>query len=276
MGCITSRGDPRDVLCVNPKLADTCKDLASLPEGSIIGTSSIRRAAQLRRRYPGLKFADLRGNVPTRLAKLDAEDSQYAGIILAAAGLLRLGMGARITQYLSKDSGGMLYAVGQGALGIEIRSDDEAMKGLLAKIWCERTARACLAERSLLRTLEGGCSVPIGVETEWKKPKRGVATGIEPADEYGQDGQAIEEAQDSEVGDDEELLLRTIVVSVDGKDFVETEMTRKVGSVADAEAFGKDIAKILVEKGADKILEKISKDKQWDAKKRLEAEAGSK
>ncbi|KAF2806536.1 uncharacterized protein BDZ99DRAFT_394629 [Mytilinidion resinicola] len=274
LGCICPREDPRDVLCVSPKLASTCKDLASLPEDSVIGTSSVRRAAQLRRLYPGLKFADLRGNVPTRLAKLDSEDSQFGGIILAAAGLIRLGLQARITQYLSKDSGGMLHAVGQGTLAIEVRSNDTAMKELLAKVGSERNARASLAQRALLRALEGGCSVPIGVETEWKSPKKGVATGIEPAREYGQDGKALEEEQDDdEVGDDEELLLRAIVVSVDGKDFVETEMLRKVASVAEAETFGQDIAKILVAKGADKILEKISKDKQWDAKKRLEAEA---
>jgi hydroxymethylbilane synthase len=275
IGCICPREDPRDVLCVHPKLASTCKDIASLPKGSVIGTSSIRRAAQLRRVYPGLKFADLRGNIGTRLAKLDAEDSQYAGIILAAAGLKRLGWEARITQYLSKDNGGMLYAIGQGALAIEVRSNDEAVKELLAKVGSERSSRACLAERALLRTLEGGCSVPIGVETEWRKnpKKEGVATGAEPAQEYGQNGKEFEQIQSDEIGDDEELLLRSVVVSADGKDFVEVEVVRKVGSVTEAEAFGQDIAHMLVAKGADKILEKISKDKQWDAKKRLEAEA---
>ena len=211
----------------------------------------------------------MRGNVGTRLAKLDAEDSPFAAIILAAAGLKRLGMEDRITQYLSKDSGGMLYAVGQGALAIEVRENDTVVKEMLAKIGSERTTWACSAERALLRSLEGGCSVPIGVETEWRGGKRGVAAGVEPAKEYGKDGNAIEE-QDDEILDNEELVLRTIVVSVDGTESVETEMIRKVASVADAEAMGRDIAKILVEEGADKILEKINKEKQWAAKKELD------
>lgn len=269
IGCICPREDPRDVLVVSPKLSSICKNLASLPEGSTIGTSSVRRAAQLRRLYPTLKFADVRGNVGTRLAKLDAEDSPFAAIILAAAGLKRLGMEERITQYLSKDSGGMLYAVGQGALAIEVRENDTVVKEMLAKIGSERTTRACSAERALLRSLEGGCSVPIGVETEWRGGKRGVAAGVQPAKEYGKDGNAIEE-QDDEILDNEELVLRTIVVSVDGTESVETEMIRKVASVADAEAMGRDIAKILVEEGADKILEKINKEKQWAAKKELD------
>lgn len=269
IGCICPREDPRDVLVVSPKLSSICKNLVSLPEGSTIGTSSVRRAAQLRRLYPTLKFADVRGNVGTRLAKLDAEDSPFAAIILAAAGLKRLGMEDRITQYLSKDSGGMLYAVGQGALAIEVRENDTVVKEMLAKIGSKRTTWACSAERALLRSLEGGCSVPIGVETEWRGGKRGVAAGVEPTKEYGKDGKAIEEEQDDEILDSEELVLRTIVVSVDGTESVEIEMIRKVASVADAEAMGRDIAKALVEEGADKILEKINKEKQWVAKKEL-------
>ena len=269
IGCICPREDPRDVLVVSPKLSSICKTLASLPEGSTIGTSSVRRAAQLRRLYPTLKFADVRGNVGTRLAKLDAEDSPFAAIILAAAGLKRLGMEDRITQYLSKDSGGMLYAVGQGALAIEVRDNDTVVKEMLAKIGSERTTRACSAERALLRSLEGGCSVPIGVETEWRDGKREVIAGVELAKEYGKDRKVIEEEQDDEILDSKELVLRTIVVSVDGTESVETEMIRKVTSVADAEAMGSDIAKVLFEKGADKILEMINKEKQWAVKKEL-------
>jgi hydroxymethylbilane synthase len=160
LGVILERADPRDVLIVSPRLPkDT--SLASLPAGSTIGTSSVRRSAQLRRIYPGLKFADLRGNVGTRLAKLDAEDSPYAAIILAAAGIERMGWENRITQYLSSGNGGMLHAVGQGALALEIRKDDEKMQELVSKIRCERSTRACSAERALLRALEGGCSVPM-------------------------------------------------------------------------------------------------------------------
>ncbi|KAF2190093.1 porphobilinogen deaminase [Zopfia rhizophila CBS 207.26] len=268
LGSILAREDPRDALIISPRLPKNTT-LSTLPPNSTIGTSSIRRAAQLRRLYPTLNFADLRGNVGTRLGKLDSEDSPFAAIILAAAGLKRLGMEDRINQYLSSDSGGMLHAVGQGALGIEIRKDDEVVKEMLSKVRCERTTRACTAERALLRTLEGGCSVPIGVETSWRGGKRGVATGIEPAKEYDKDGKPVEEKVE-EVLDDQELILKTMVVSVDGKNSVEYELVRKVRSAEEAEAMGKDVAKILLEKGADKILEKISKDKQWAAKKKLE------
>ncbi|ORY15311.1 porphobilinogen deaminase, dipyromethane cofactor binding domain-domain-containing protein [Clohesyomyces aquaticus] len=267
LGAILAREDPRDALIVSPRLPKGTH-LNTLPKDATIGTSSVRRAAQLRRLYPSLRFADLRGNVGTRLAKLDAEDSPYSAIILAAAGLKRLGMEDRISQYLSSDNGGMLYAVGQGALAIEIRKDDETMKKMLQSIRCERSSRACSAERALLRYLEGGCSVPIGIETSWRGGK-GVATGVEPARDYDKDGQAIEEAGPHL--DDQELVLKTIVVSVDGKDSVEYESVRKVRSVEEAETMGRDIAKILIERGADKILEKIHTEKQWAAKKQLEA-----
>ncbi|KAF2197129.1 porphobilinogen deaminase [Delitschia confertaspora ATCC 74209] len=268
LGAILEREDPRDALVVSPKLPQ-CKTIASLPQGSTIGTSSVRRAAQLRRHYPHLRFADVRGNVGTRLSKLDAEDSPFAAIILAVAGLSRLGMDERITQYLSKEEGGMLHAVGQGALGLEIRADDDVAKEMVSKIACERTTRACMVERSLLRTLEGGCSVPIGVETEWKKPKRGLATGSEPAKEYDLEGKGVKEEEVEDL-DNEDLVTRTVVVSVDGQTFVEEEMVRKVRSVEEAVAMGTDIGKILLKRGADKILEKISTEKMWEARKKLE------
>jgi hydroxymethylbilane synthase len=271
IGAILGREDPRDALVISPRLPkDTT--LATLPPDSTIGTSSIRRAAQLRRLYPSLKFADLRGNLGTRLGKLDAEDSPFAAIILAAAGLKRIGWGDRIAQYLSSSNGGMLYAVGQGALAIEIRKGDEGMKEMLSKIRCERTTRACSAERALLRTLEGGCSVPIGIETSWRGGT-GVATGAQPAKDYDKDGQAIEVEGDM---DEQEMFLKAIVVSVDGKESVEYEVARKVKSVEEAETFGRDVAKILLEKGAAPILDKISKEKQWDAKKKLEEDAKKK
>ncbi|KAF2734496.1 porphobilinogen deaminase [Polyplosphaeria fusca] len=266
IGAILEREDPRDALIISPRLPKGTT-LATLPSDATIGTSSIRRAAQLRKQYPEFQFADLRGNIGTRLGKLDAEDSQFSAIILAAAGLKRLGMEDRISQYLSSDNGGMLYAVGQGALAIEIRKNDEAMKQILTNIKCERTTWACSAERALLRALEGGCSVPIGVETSWRKLKTGLATGVEPAKEYGIDGKAIEE-EDSL--DNQELILKTLVVSVDGKDSVEYETARWIVSTEGAESLGKEAAKALLGKGADKILNKISKEKQWAAQKQLE------
>ncbi|KAF1846951.1 porphobilinogen deaminase [Cucurbitaria berberidis CBS 394.84] len=267
LGAILEREDPRDALLISPRLPkDTT--LASLPQGATIGTSSVRRAATLRKFFPHLKFADLRGNVGTRLAKLDAEDSQYSAIILAAAGLKRMGLESRISQYLSSTNGGMLHAVGQGALAIEIRKNDPVMKEILEKVRCERTTRACSAERALLRTLEGGCSVPIGVETSWRGGK-GLAIGAQPARDYDKHGNAIEESEPDI--DDQELVLRALVVSVDGTESVEYEAARKVRSAEEAETMGREIAKILIEKGADKILEKITVEKQWAAKKQLEA-----
>ncbi|KAF2851516.1 porphobilinogen deaminase [Plenodomus tracheiphilus IPT5] len=266
LGAILEREDPRDALLISPRLPKETT-LATLPQGATIGTSSVRRAATLRKLFPHLQFADLRGNVGTRLAKLDAEDSPYAAIVLAAAGLKRMGLDNRITQYLSSTSGGMLHAVGQGALGVEIRKGDESTKALLSKIRCERTTRACSAERALLRALEGGCSVPIGVETSWRGG-RGVATGAQPAKDYDKHGNAVEEEEPHV--DDQELVLRTLVVSVDGTEFVEYEVAQKVRSAEEAEIMGREVALKLIEKGADKILKKINVEKQWAAKKQLE------
>lgn len=266
LGAILERADPRDALIISPRLPkDTT--LATLPHGATIGTSSVRRAAQLRRLYPHFKFADLRGNVGTRLGKLDKEDSPYSAIILAAAGLQRMGLDNRISQYLSSSSGGMLHAVGQGALAIEVRKDDQGMLDLLDGVKCERSTRACSAERALLRTLEGGCSVPIGIETSWRGGK-GLAVGTLPAKDYDKHGNAIEEPEPDL--EEQELVLKTVVVSVDGKESVEHEAVRKVRSKEEAEEMGREVAKILIEKGADKILAKINVEKQWAAKKQLE------
>lgn len=208
--------------------------LADLAPGSVVGTSSIRRTAQLARQYPHLKIMDMRGNIGTRLGKLDAEDSPYTCIILAAAGLLRLGLQDRISQYLDSKNGGMLYAVGQGALGIEIRKDDKVMQELLSKVGDDDTTLACLAERSLLRTLEGGCSAPLGVETEW-----------------------VQEADGSK-----KLKMRSVVVSVDGTESAQVEIDSAVDTPKAAEAFGVTVANALVTSGAGKILEAIQESKK--------------
>jgi len=189
----------------------------------------------------------VRGNVPTRLRKLDGgervdgfrdtdderregeereERPAYAALILAAAGLIRLGLGDRITAYLSSKDGGVLHAVGQGALGVEIREGDEKISGLLRGLGDWRTERACLAERSVMRTLEGGCSVPIGVETEWE--------------------------------DGDILIMRAVVVSLDGSEAVEAEEKMVVKTKEYAEEFGVVVARMLVQRGADNILEAIT------------------
>lgn len=271
LGAVTAREDPRDALVVKPSLAGQYKSLGELPAGSVVGTSSLRRTAQLKRYHPHLRFTDVRGNIGTRLSKLDDPESEYSAIIIAVAGLIRLGMGQRITTYLSKANGGMLHAVGQGALGVETRKGDKRVEELLAKIGCERTTRAILAERSVMRTLEGGCSVPIGVETEWVPRKGGIAdtgdvgVGVKPAEEYHQaSGQAetvgatngTAAAAEDDLTD--ELVMRAIVVSLDGQEVVETEARKRVTTREEADEFGWGVAKQLVAKGADKILEAIT------------------
>lgn len=234
LGCVTKREDPRDVVVFRAGHGGKYKKLADLPAGAVVGTSSVRRAAQLRRRFPGLVFQDVRGNIDTRLRKCDDEALGFDAIILAAAGLLRMDLGGRIGQFLESESegGGMLHAVGQGALGIEAREGDALVLGVLRDIMDTETMLACEAERSLMRTLEGGCSVPIGVETDWVPGEKGV-------------GQA--------------LRVRSVVVSLDGQEGAEVELTEEVVDMQSADKLGKKVASKLVEKGASRILEVINK-----------------
>jgi hydroxymethylbilane synthase len=230
IGAVLPREDPRDAFVLKagrPKCS-----LAELPPGSVVGTSSIRRTAQIALKYPHLRIQDVRGNVPTRLQKLDAENSPFHAVILAAAGLLRLGLGHRISHFLDSSDGNMLYAVGQGAIGIENRSDDPQVKRVLSLVNHMPTFLAITCERSLLRFLEGGCSAPLGVETRWVK---------------GRGGKQSESA----------LLMKAIVVSVDGTSSAEVEMEEEIESVEEAEAFGVKVATELTCRGADKILAEI-------------------
>ncbi|HEY3258280.1 MAG TPA: hydroxymethylbilane synthase [Gemmatimonadaceae bacterium] len=150
------REDPRDVLVVNR--VTQADSLAALPAGSRVGTSSLRRRAQLIATRPDLEVVELRGNVPTRLKKV--ESGQVHAAILAAAGLIRLGVVQRITAYL--DPPAWLPAAGQGAIAIQIRSDDDEMRSLLGSLDHPATSLATTAERSFLAALDGGCQVPIG------------------------------------------------------------------------------------------------------------------
>jgi hydroxymethylbilane synthase len=151
LGCITDRENPADALVVHEKHRG--KQLDTLPEGAVIGTSSLRRLAQLRHHFPHFAFKDVRGNVITRLAKLDA--GEYDGLILAVAGLERLDLGDRVDQVIPAEIS--LHAVGQGALGIECRSDDAEILTILKALQHQPTADRCYAERAFLRELEGGC-----------------------------------------------------------------------------------------------------------------------
>jgi len=153
IGAIPEREDPRDVL-VTKKAAG----LMDLPHGARVGSSSLRRAAQIKAHRPDIRVETLRGNLDTRLRKLS--EGMYDAIVLAAAGLHRMGWQDRITAYLEVDD--FLPAIGQGALGLEFRRDDPAIRDLLAPLHHEETAVAVRAERSFLERLEGGCQVPIG------------------------------------------------------------------------------------------------------------------
>lgn len=165
IGSVLKREDPRDALVLNEKHKG--KTLATLPNGSIIGTSSLRRSAQLARDYKHLIVCDIRGNLNTRLAKLDAPNSKFAGIILAQAGLVRMGWQKRVSQTLEPSE--ILYAVGQGALAIECRSNDDEILDMLSKLSCPETQCKILVERSFLKTLGGGCSAPVAVCTNLKR-----------------------------------------------------------------------------------------------------------
>ena len=211
---ICPREDPRDAFVSN-----TFKNLSDLPQGAIVGTSSLRRQCQLKASRPDLDIRDLRGNVNTRLKKLD--NGEYQAIILAAAGLIRLEMSERIAQYIEPEE--MLPANGQGAVGIECRNDDDKIKTLLAPLECSATRIRVLAERAMNKALEGGCQVPIG--------------------SYG----VISE-------DGKELFLRGLVGAVDGSEMIESEIT---GPVEENEVLGNKLAQELLSRGADKILQQV-------------------
>jgi hydroxymethylbilane synthase len=154
LGAVSRREDPRDALVSAGE-----RDFEALAAGARVGTGSLRRRAQLVHRRRDLEFLDIRGNVPTRLEKLDRGD--YDAVVLAAAGLKRLGLGARAVHPFATDD--VVPAAGQGALGIECRAGDAEVVGVLASVHDEATSLACRAERRVLALLEGGCNTPVGV-----------------------------------------------------------------------------------------------------------------
>jgi hydroxymethylbilane synthase len=206
---ITRREDPRDCLISRHGLK-----LDALPRGARIGTSSLRRQAQLRHHRPDLDVVDLRGNVDTRIRKL--ESGEFDAIVLALAGVTRLGAKDKVTQIFDEDL--MLPAVGQGALGIETRAADVRTSELVAALDDAETRACVTAERALLRELQGGCQVPLGA---WGRFRGG------------------------------ELHLEAAVFSASGSESVRLDET---GSPAEAAAIGIRLAQILIDAGADKIL----------------------
>ena len=212
LSVICPREDPRDAF-----VSKNYASFESLPKGARLGTSSLRRQCQLAAQRPDLNIIDLRGNVNTRLQKLDAGD--YDAIILAAAGLKRLGMQDRITETLSPEIS--LPAIGQGAVGIECRVDDDWVNELLAPLNDRDTAIRVRAERALNHRLHGGCQVPIAGYAE-------LSHGV--------------------------ILLRGLVGTVDGSKIIHGEIA---GQPEDAEYLGRVLAEDLLSRGADKILESL-------------------
>jgi hydroxymethylbilane synthase len=213
LAAIGEREDPHDAFVSN-----RYENLAELPAGSVVGTSSLRRESQLRERFPHLTVEPLRGNVQTRLRKLD--EGKYAAIILAAAGLKRLGLGDRIRNVISSEDS--LPAVGQGALGIECRADRADVIALLQPLHHPDTAACVLAERAMSRSLAGSCQVPLGGFAE-------VVNG--------------------------KLRMRGFVASPDGRRMARAELT---GDIANPEKLGKQVAEALRAQGAEEILASLN------------------
>jgi len=209
MAAIGEREDPRDAFVSNDY-----PNLAALPAGSVVGTSSLRRQSQLQARFPELRIESLRGNLQTRLRKLD--EGQYAAIILAAAGLKRLGLEGRIADLIDTDDS--IPAVGQGALGIEINATRTDLIAVLAPLNHAETAACVEAERGMSRALAGSCTVPLGAYAE-------------------------------KLGD--EIHIKGFVASVDGSELLRESLT---GGTQDPEALGQELAQRLRERGADRLL----------------------
>jgi hydroxymethylbilane synthase len=214
IGAICEREDPRDALVLRRDINGLSATLDGLPQKAIVGTSSQRRFTQLRALRPDVVIKDLRGNVDTRLRKLD--EGQYDALILASAGLRRLGLADRITVAISPEQ--MLPAVGQGAVAIEVRADDETTLHIVKPLNHDSTRRACLAERSFLRALGGGCQLPIAAHA---------------------------------VLESNELTLDGLVASQDGKQIVRDRVS---GKTIDAEHLGTQLAERLISLGADSLL----------------------
>lgn len=212
LSVICEREDPRDAFVSN-----THTSFESLPEGAVVGTSSLRRMCQLSALRPDIQIKDLRGNVNTRLKKLDA--GEYDAIILAAAGLIRLEMSERIRERISTDLS--LPAGGQGAVGIECRTNDAEVMKLLRPLHHEQTATCVLAERALNKRLQGGCQVPIACFAELENSS---------------------------------LSMRGLVGSLDGSRILRSSGT---GTNKDAEGLGVQLAEDLLAQGADKILAEV-------------------
>ncbi len=212
IGAVLEREDPRDVLIARDDLT-----LDTLPDGAKVGTSSLRRGAFLKRWRPDLEIADLRGNVPTRIQKLD--DGLYDAIVLAAAGVIRLGVADRISSWFTDEI--LLPAVSQGAIAIEVREDDERVNGFVARLEHPGTRSAVTAERAFLRRVEGGCQIPVGAHA---------------------------------TVEDGTLTLKAAICALDGAAAVEGAISGPVDAAGD---LGTELAVDLLDRGGAAILAEI-------------------
>ncbi|XP_017289333.1 porphobilinogen deaminase isoform X2 [Kryptolebias marmoratus] len=242
IGAVLKRENPHDAVVLHPTNAG--KTLETLPENSVIGTSSLRRAAQLKKRFPHLEFKDIRGNLNTRLKKLD-EKQDFAAIILAAAGLKRMGWENRISMILEPED--CMYAVGQGALAVEVRSRDADILEMVSVLHDPDTVLRCIAERAFLKKLEGGCSVPVAVHTQVKDSHlylTGAVYSLDGSDSLKETMQTSIVAGDESLEKVDEQVQRVGVTA-----------SKLPGDVQDrAEQLGIDLADLLLRKGAKDIL----------------------
>jgi len=211
LGGVMEREDPRDVFVSRDGI-----ELTSLQPGAVIGTSSLRRRAFLLNRFPSIQVTSIRGNVDTRLKKVETEN--LAGIVLAAAGVKRMGFAERVTAYLDSDT--MIPAIGQGALGIETRADDPRVQVLLSGLNHAETAACVRAERAFLRRMGGGCQVPMAAHAVIQRDR---------------------------------LTLTAAIVDPDGRTIVKDTVTGDVGDMA----IGPNMADALVDRGGLAVVKSV-------------------
>uniref|UniRef100_A0A9J7ZQY7 hydroxymethylbilane synthase n=1 Tax=Cyprinus carpio carpio TaxID=630221 RepID=A0A9J7ZQY7_CYPCA len=244
IGSVLKRENPHDAVVLHPKHKG--KRLDSLANKSVVGTSSLRRAAQLKKRFPHLEFKDIRGNLNTRLKKLDEKDD-FSAIILAAAGLRRMGWENRISQILGPED--CMYAVGQGALAVEVRARDQDILEMVSVLNDSDTVLRCISERAFLKHLEGGCSVPVAVYTEIKNSQLYLTGAV-----YSLDGSdSLKETMQTSISSDNQ---------VEEQEKVDEKVQRvgitalKVSEAAQDAAvkLGVDLGNLLLSKGAKEIL----------------------
>ena len=212
LAAITKREDPRDAF-----ISELYNSFDDLPAGSVVGTSSLRRQSQIKAKYPHLEIRPLRGNLQTRLNKLKKGD--YAAIVLAAAGLIRLGLKDKITMFLETNIS--IPAVGQGALGIEILSGNEELHTLIKPLNDDNSARCVLAERMVSRSLAGSCTVPLGAYAFIEK---------------------------------ESLIINGFVATPDGNHFIHAETK---GDKAQFYSLGESLSQLLIDQGAKELLSEL-------------------